>query len=387
VKISGLRTMVAGTGWRNLVFLEVTTDEGLSGIGEATVEYREDAVVAQLGLAAERVRGLDPTNQSLLWRTLVTSDFMSGDVVGQGAAAGILTACLDISAQALGVPLHRLLGGAFRERVPVYANGWYRGERTAQSFGLLACKAVAAGHRALKVDPFGTAAALATSAQLREATELLAAIREAVGPEVEIYVDAHGRLTPARAREAAALFAEVGIGFLEEPVHPRDLRALRDLRGSAGVAIAGGERSIGRWGFRELIEGDCVDIVQPDGVWCGGPLEALRIAFMAELHHMLVAPHNANSPLSTAVACHVAAVTPNLLRLESFDDFDEAWVREAVVGAPRVEDGCLAVSQVPGIGVHLNEEVLREHPPRQVFVDFEQEGWEMRQADVDHGQG
>ena len=383
MRIDEVEVVVAGTSWRNLTYVKVTTDDGLTGWGEATVEYREHAVSAHIAFLNSIVRGLDPLSPSQIWARIVDADWYKGDIVGLAAAAGIITACLDVMGKVYKVPLYRLLGGPVRDRIPVYANGWYRGERTPASFGELAREVVERGHRALKVDPFGTAGTFATSSDLAEGAELVAAIRKSVGPNVDIYVDAHGRFTPAVARSAMHMLSDYSVRYIEEPVAPDNIAALCELRATSPIAIAAGERCLGRTGFRSLIERDAVDIIQPDICWCGGPLEVQRIAAWAELHQMVVSVHNANSPFATMVGCHLGASVPNFMVLESFDDFDDEWVASAFPGMPGVEDGMLPLSDRPGVGLEPDVEILAKHPPRPVFLDLNEPGWEMRQAVIE----
>jgi galactonate dehydratase len=380
--ITDVEVFLCGTSWRNLTLVKVSTDAGITGWGDATVEYREYAVAAQTTFIGRMCQGVDALSPARVWQVVVEHDFMSGDVVGLAAASGIINACLDIAGKAYGVPVHRLLGGAVRDRIPVYANGWYQAERTPETFARLAREATGLGHRALKLDPFGAAGLLATDADVDEAACLVGAVRDAVGPDVTVNIDAHGRFSPAMARRAIAAIAEHRIGFLEEPVAPANLKALHELRKSSPIPIAAGERCIGRTGFRGLVEGDCVDIIQPDCAWAGGLLEVQRIASWAELHGMAVALHNANSTLATMTALHAAAVLPNLLVVETFDDFDEPWVRDALPGLPPVDDGHLCRSDVPGIGVEPNEDALADHPPKATFMDMNLPGWESRQAEI-----
>jgi galactonate dehydratase len=384
LRISGLDVFLCGTSWRNLTLVRVTTDEGVVGWADATVEYREYAVSAHLGFLRHLLVGLDALAPARIWRAIVEHDFMTGDVVGLASASGVLNACLDIAGKARGVPVHELLGGAVRDRIPVYANGWYQTERTQERLAALARDVVARGHHGLKIDPFGDVGMLATAGDIDEAADLVGAIRDAVGPSFVINVDAHGRLAPAMARRAIDALAGSGIGFLEEPVAPANLAALHELRLASPIAIAAGERAIGRTGFRPLVEGDCVDIVQPDCSWAGGLTEVQTIAAWAELHGMVVALHNAGGPIATAAALQLAAVLPNLLVLETFDDFDDPWIREALPGLPAVDDGQLPVPDAPGFGIEPNIDALREHPPQASFMNIYREGWEQRQALLDH---
>jgi galactonate dehydratase len=382
LRITGLDVILSGTSWRNLTLVKVTTDVGIVGWGDATVEYREYAVAAHLEFLRHLVVGLDALSPAAVWQAIVQDDFMAGDAVGTASASGIVNACLDIAGKAYDVPVHQLLGGAIRDRVALYANGWYQGERTPQSFASLARDVVARGHRALKLDPFGSAGLVASGRDVDEAAELVGAVRAAVGPDAAIYVDAHGRLSPAMARRATEALAEHGVGYIEEPVAPDNLSALKELRTTSPIPIAAGERCIGRTGFRALIEGDCVDVIQPDASWAGGLPEVQRIASWAQLHGMVVSFHNANSPLATMTACHLAAVLPNFLVVETFDDFEEEWVRAAMPGMLDVVEGEVPVPSGAGIGIVPDEDALAEHPARPAFMNINVPGWELRQAVV-----
>ncbi|MGZ8722741.1 MAG: mandelate racemase/muconate lactonizing enzyme family protein [Aeromicrobium sp.] len=383
IRIADITVILAGTSWRNITLVKITTDDGLIGWGDATVEYREFAVAGHLGFLRHLLVGLDALSPAAVWQKVIGDDFMAGDVVSLASASAVINACLDIAGQAYGVPVYRLLGGAIRDRIPVYANGWYRGERTPEIFANLALDVTRRGHRALKFDPFGATGILATPADIDEAANLIGAVRDSLGQGIGIAIDAHGRLAPSMARRTIDAFSEFGITFLEEPVAPHNLQAVRQLRSSSRIPIAAGERSIGRTGFKPLIEGECVDVIQPDASWAGGLIEVGRIAAWAELHGMVVALHNANSPLATLTACHVAATLPNFMMLETFDDFDEPWLRDAFPGAPVVTDGHLPIPTEPGIGIRPNEAILAEHPPLAVFMNINEPGWEFRRAVVE----
>ena len=380
IRITGLDVYLVGTTWRNFVFVRLTTDSGIEGWGEATAEYREHAIAAHLEFLSHRLVGMDALAPGAVWERIVGEDFMRGDVVGLASAGGVMTACLDIAGKAHDVPLHQLLGGALRTHVPVYANGWYRGERAPATFAELARAVTERGYRALKIDPFGSSGALATRHEILEGATIVGAVREAVGVDVEIYIDAHGRFTPSSARFAADALAVHEVGYLEEPVAPDNLKALQALRDVAPIPIAAGERCLGRQGFKGLIEGACVDVIQPDICWCGGPMEARYISAWAELHQMVVSFHNANSPFATAVGCHVAAAIPNLLVMESFDDFDDPWISDAFPERFAVADGLMQVPKSAGVGITPDPEAFRAHPAQPIFLDLNQPGWEMRQG-------
>ncbi len=386
MRISALRTAVLGTPWRNLTFLTVETDEGLRGVGEVRMLNHTDALLGYLAEAGpNHIIGSDPFKIEDLVRRMFRNDFARAGEIAMSAIAIVEMACWDIVGQALGVPVYQLLGGAVRQRIPAYANGWYTVERTPAEFHAAAQKVVARGYRALKVDPFGAGFYELTRAEKLRSIALIEAVRDAVGPEVEILIEMHGRFNPATAVELARELARFAPGWFEEPVPPENLRALKkvaDAVAPLGVPVATGERLHTAYEFRELFELQAADIIQPDITHCGGILATKKLAAWAEAYYMLVAPHNVGGPVATAAALHLAACTPNFKIQEHFNDFADAWVQGAATGLPPVDpaDGCFALPQGPGLGIRLDEEFIAAHPREQVFFNLFEEDWHRRQA-------
>lgn len=296
------------------------------------------------------------------------------------ALATVEIACWDIKGKALGLPVYKLLGGAVRDRVKAYANGWYQVERTPEEFHAAARKVVERGYRALKLDPFGAGMFELDTEETARSVALVEAVRDAVGPEVEILVEMHGRFSPATAIRIAGLLAPFRPGWIEEPVPPENLKALAKVAAHTDIPIATGERLHTRFDYRELFELQAADILQTDITQSGGLLEAKKLAGTAETHYLLMAPHNVGGQISTAANLHLAATLVNFKIQEYFNDFADPHVRECVPGCPQVVDGYFTLPDTPGLGVELNHEVLARHP--QVAVDFNlfAEGWERRQA-------
>jgi galactonate dehydratase len=207
------------------------------------------------------------------------------------------------------------------------------------------------------------------------------AVRDAVGPEVELLVEMHGRFAPAVAIALARELEPFQPGWIEEPVPPENVSALRKVADHVRLPIATGERIHVRHEFRELFELQAADVVQPDITMCGGITEARKIAGWADAYYVLVAPHNVGGPVSTAAALHFAAATPNFKIQEHFNDFGEAYVKEAATGNPEVVDGYFAVPAGPGLGVTLHEDLVRDHPRRTVHFDLYSQDWHLRQAE------
>src|SRR5207302_3267785 len=236
------------------------------------------------------------------------------------------------------------------------------------------------GYHALKFDPFGAGFyELARSEKLR-AVELVEAVRDAVGPDTEILIEMHGRFNPATAVEIARELEPFKPSWVEEPVPPENLAALKKASEKITIPVATGERIHTRYDYRQLFELQAADIIQPDITHFGGLLETKKLAAWAETYYVLVAPHNVGGPVSTAAALHFAACTPNFKIQEHFNDFAEDWVKAAAPGNPEVVEGYFALPQGPGLGIKLNEEVIREHPQQQIFFNLFAENWHRRQA-------
>jgi galactonate dehydratase len=383
MKITDAETFVVGTDWRNLTIVRLHTDEGITGLGEARMVNHTDALAGYLAEAIPRhVVGHDPFRIEELVKKLGRDDFSrAGEVLSSGMAI-FETACWDILGKALGQPVYNLLGGAVREKVKAYANGWYRVERTPEEFHAAAEKVVERGYRALKLDPFGPGHYELERDEKLRAVALVEAVRDAIGPEPEIMLEMHGRFSPATAIEMAKMMEPFGLGWVEEPVPPVNLKALKKASEGipAGVPVATGERIHQRNDYRELFELQAADVIQPDISHIGGLLETKKLAAWADSYYVTIAPHNVGGQINTAAALHLAACTTNFKIQEYFNDFADPWVRETAPGLPEVIDGYFALPQGPGLGVELDEEVIAANPKKDVHFNLFAEGWEKRET-------
>jgi galactonate dehydratase len=382
LRISRLRAGVVGTPWRNLTLVEVRTDEGLVGAGEARMLSRTDALLGYLAEAEpNHVLGRDPFEIESLVQRMYRNDYgRAGEIVMSGISV-VEQACWDIVGKALGEPVHRLLGGRVRDRIKAYANGWYTVERAPEDFAAAARAVVDRGYRALKLDPFGAGSMELDRAELVRSVGLVEAVRDAVGPDVEVLVEMHGRFTPAAAVAIARELEPFAPGWIEEPVPPENLKALAKVSERVALPVATGERLHTRHEFVELFERQAADLVQPDIGHFGGLLETKKLAAMADCHYTLVAPHNVAGPVATAANLQLAACTTNFKIQEHFNDFADSWVREIAPGLPEVgDDGCFAVPTAPGLGVSIDWDAVAEHPRQPVRFDLFAEGWERREA-------
>jgi galactonate dehydratase len=386
MKISAVRPLVLGTPWRDLTFVVVETDEGLRGVGEARMINHTESLLGYLREASRNhILGSDPFKIEDLVQRMFRRDFARASEIMTSGIAVIEMACWDIMGQALGVPVYQLLGGAVRERIPAYANGWYTVERKADDFRTAAHRVVERGYWALKVDPFGAGFYELSRAENRRSVELVEAIRDAVGPDVEIFIEMHGRFNPVTAIAMTNDLAAFRPGWIEEPVPPENLRALQKVAQAVaplGIPVATGERLHLPHEYRELFELQAADIVQADVTHYGGMLAMKKLAAWADAYYMLMAPHNVCGPVGTAASLHVAASTTNFKIQEHFNDFADAWVKEAVTGMVEVDpvDGCFPLPNGPGLGVTLNEAFVAEHPPKDAFFDLFAENWHQRRG-------
>lgn len=380
MKITDVKTLVMGTSWRNLTFVKVETDEGLTGISEVRMNNRTDALVAYIDGAKRRhVIGSDPFNTEDLYQRLFRDDYgRAGEIVATGISV-IEIACWDIVGKALNQPVYRLLGGACRDKIKAYANGWYRVERSPEEFHAAAKRVLEKGYRALKFDPFGAGYYELSYEEKLKSVGLVEAVRDAVGPDVEILVEMHGRFSPYMAIEISEELEKFQPSWVEEPVPPDNIAALAKASDKINLPVATGERLHNKYEYRELINLQAADILQPDITQTGGFLETKKIAAMGDMCYMTVAPHNVGGPVSTATALHFAACTTNFKIQEHFNDFSEAWVKEAAIGCPEVIDGYFSLPNGPGLGMELNEDLIAEHPYREGSFNLFENDWHKRE--------
>ena len=376
--------MILGTQWRNLVHVKVETDEGIVGVGESRPLNKHETLVGYLSDISERyIVGSDPFEIERLVRRLTVEDYgRPGEVVMTGTAV-LEMACWDIMGKALGVPVYRLLGGAVRDKIKAYANGWYTVERSPQEFHAAAKRAVDKGYHALKFDPFGAGFYEMERTEKLRSISLVEAVRDAVGPDVEILIEMHGRFNPVTAVEMTRELAAFKPSWVEEPVPPENLAALKkvmDAVAPLAVPVATGERLHTLFEYRELFELHACDIIQPDISHFAGILNTKKLAAWADTYYMLVAPHNVGGAVSTAAALHLAACTPNFKIQEHFNDFDEEYVLQAAPGLPKVVDGYFSLPTAPGLGVTLDEAVIEAHPMQNVHFNLYSQDWHKRKA-------
>ncbi|MCE9591298.1 MAG: mandelate racemase/muconate lactonizing enzyme family protein [Planctomycetes bacterium] len=366
MKITDFQTFVVGTPWRNLTYLVLQTDEGITGVGEARVVGKTHTVCEYVRDVRRYILGQDLGDIEALYRRFTLEDFGSaGEVVMTGLAL-VEMACWDILGKKAGMPVYQFIGGKVRDKVPAYANGWYKVERTPEAYIQAAKRVVAKGYLGLKFDPFGAGDLELTRKEFHRSIELIEAVHTVTGKDVQIFCEMHGRFAPHQAVEVARAIEKFAPGWIEEPCRPEDVPALKYVAAHTSLPIATGERLYRASQFRDLFEARCVHVIQPDINQCGGLYEVKKIASTAETYSVMVAPHNVGGIVSTTAAIHLMATLRNGKVLEHFNDFADEEVKKCGSPYPEVIDGHFSLPTGPGWGLELNMDFIREHGPRRV---------------------
>lgn len=379
MKIEAANIYRIPTGNRKAVLLELIADDGTRGAGEAGIGYGVggDAATQMCREMVERfVLGRDAGEISAVWHDIYDGSFWTrgGGAISYAGLSAIEIALWDLKGRRLGVPVYELLGGRLRDALPVYANGWWLGCNTPDEYADAARTIVARGFGALKFYPLAVADSGSVlrhpqrrsldTAGISLAVERVAAVRDAVGPDVELMLDFAGGLATDQLLQICRRIERHDILFIEEPVDPGSPAALAQIAAGTSIPLAAGERAYGRPGFERLLETGALAILQPDVCNTGGLLEARLIAGMAEQRNLRIAPHNYGSTLATAVAAQFGAIIPNFMLFECFPDFDREPNYLAVLEAPLetgVADGELPLPDAPGLGVELVRANVEPH--------------------------
>ena len=340
---------------RNFVFVKIETNEGITGWGEATSGPK--AVATMVDEFGQRLVGADPAEIEKHWQTLYHHFHVRGGVVQMSAISGIEIALWDIKGQSLGAPVYELLGGKMRDRIWTY--GRWDGPTPEQAVAN-ATAHVERGLTALKGDPFEHRGIFIDRKSEDLAVEKMCAVRAAVGEDVELLVEVHGRLSPADAIRVGNRLEEHRPFYYEEPVPPQNLDALKKVSDHINIPIATGERLLTKFDYADLLPLHAVALVQPDILYAGGILETKKIAAMAEAHYVGIQPHNCYGPFATLAALHLDACTPNFVIQEGGI---HRWFADATIGDFPVQvDGYFGLPPGPGLGAAMNEEWLNAHP-------------------------
>ncbi|MGH2370731.1 MAG: mandelate racemase/muconate lactonizing enzyme family protein, partial [Chloroflexota bacterium] len=334
------------------------------GLGEASLHAYDDQLIAILREWVERyLVGKDPMHHELHWTRLYQDTPARGGALGATALSGIDIALWDLKGKALNRPVYELLGGPLRQEIRVYANGWYTNPGTPEQNAAEAREVVGRGFDAMKFDPFGQQNYYLISpeeAQLAE--DRVAAVRDAVGPHVDILVEVHAKFNVATAVHLGQRLERYRPFWFEEPVSQENVSEMAQVRRQVRIPIATGERLYTKFPFYELIKAEAIDVLQPDICNACGITELKKIAAIAESQHLVMAPHNTNSPIGTVASFHLAASLPNFLIQEYHAEFYEPWFFDLCPDQPRRTGNHVLLPPGPGLGITLDEAVARAHP-------------------------
>jgi galactonate dehydratase len=359
MKITDIEPVAIHYGNRDFVFVRVHTDEGLIGTGEGTLEGRARTVSTAIIELKDFLLGEDPLRIEHLWQKVYRHSFYRGGPVMMSALSGVDQALWDIFGKVVNLPVHQLLGGRVRDKIRVYANG-PRGDAP-EEIAESALQIKEAGYTAMKLCPFDATKPLDGQRAIRRARKVMEAVRSAVGPDIELAVDAHGRLSPTMGIALGQAIREFDILFYEEPCLPENPATMATVARECGIPVATGERLFTTWGFRDILEKQAASVLQPDLAHCGGISQGRKIAAMAEVNYASFAPHNPLSPVNMRASLHLDAATSNFVIQEWV--FDDPPVRDDIMINPVVvKDGWAEVPMEPGLGTDLNMEVCLAHP-------------------------
>ena len=362
VKIVSVDVILTAAAWRNFTFVKIQTDSGLVGWGEATLGWKETAVGELVVDYGRRyLAGASPFDIEDIWFKLYQIEHNTGPVM-YSAMAGIEMALWDIVGKACGQPVYNLVGGKVRSRVKAYANGWYSSAGDLKQLRDQAREVVSRGYKALKFDPFGPGGREISRSDLRTACRTVETVRQAIGDEVDILLEFHGRFSPIMALEAIRAMVPYAPSWCEEPIPAHNSESMAQVVAGSPLRVATGEHTYSRFGFLDLLERKGAHVIQPDITYAGGFLETKKIAAMAETYYVSVAPHNCDGPLKTIAGIHLAANIPNFMILETFEDYDVPWRAELTSAMPALRDGYYDVPTAPGWGIEVNESVAAAHP-------------------------
>ncbi|MGE5526808.1 MAG: mandelate racemase/muconate lactonizing enzyme family protein [Rhodospirillaceae bacterium] len=366
MKITAVKSYTVHPGWRkNLIFVKVETDEGIHGWGEAYSQYdRDRAVMAQLEALGPYMVGRSPFDIKHFTQ-FAFDDYAArrGSVELFCAISGIEQAMWDIVGKACKQPVYNLLGGRCRDKIRVYANGWSYGLKEPADYARAAEKVVAQGWTALKFDPLPAPWRTWIPKEAEErAVRVTKAIRDAVGPDVDLLIDQHRRLAPMHAIRLDKRLAEFNLYWMEESCQAEFTDELAQIRREIPIPVVIGEATYTKTGFRPLLEKRAADILNPDVACVGGILELKEIAAMAESFLVAMSPHNYNSTLvALASTVHASAVMPNFIITEYFLPFVD-FCDQISPNQLKPKNGYITLPTTPGLGIDVDEEALKKYP-------------------------
>ncbi len=361
MKVTDIKTFAVDCFRTNWVFVKVYTDEGIDGVGEATLEYKEKALLGAVEHIKDYLVGKNPMEIEKHWHAIYRDAYWRGGPVLMSALSAVETALWDTLGKYLGVPIYQLLGGRANDKVRIYVNGWFSGAREPYEFAEKAKIAVGRGVTALKWDPFGKNYLEISNNELDKAMRCVSAVRQAVGNEVDLLIEGHGRFNIPTSIKIAKELEQFKPMFFEEPVPPDNLDALKEVRDKSPVAISAGERLYTRWDYKRMFDLMAADYIQPDISHAGGIMELKKIAADAECRYIAFAPHNPSGPVANAATLQLAACCPNFSILEIMYS-DVSYRKDITDEKLTYADGYITIPDKPGLGIEINEDECLKHP-------------------------
>ena len=361
MKITDVKVYTMDSFRMNWNFVKIETDEGLHGWGEASLGTNEMSLEGMIKDLKRLVVGRNPFETEKLMFEVYRDIYWKGGPVLMSALSAIEMACWDIMGKFLNVPVYTFFGGKIRDKVKMYANAWFVGAKTPEEFAKKAKNTVALGIKALKWDPFGSSYMTISNEQMQKSSDIVGAVREAVGNNVDLLIECHGRFNPTTALNISRELEQYHPMFMEEPCVPDNLDSTAYVRMRSKVPIAAGERGYGIYAFEDMLEKKCVDYLQPDIFHAGGLMTGKKVAGMAEAKHIQISFHNPSGPVSNAAILQLAATVPNFCIHEIMltdGSFRKTVSNEEV----HFEDGYIKIPDKPGLGMDLNEDVILSHP-------------------------
>lgn len=363
MKITEIKTYAVNAYRTNFVFVKIMTDEGLTGVGEGTLEYKEHALLGAIKDLKDYLIGKNPLHIEQHVHMMYRDSYWRSGAVLMSALSAVEMAMWDIAGKYYGAPVHALLGGPVRDKIKMYANGWFAGAKRPEEFAEKAVAAVAMGVRALKWDPFGSAYLTMERRQFAESIDCVAAVRGAVGNDVDLLIEGHGRFNVETGVRVARALEPFDPMLFEEPVPPDNLDALAEVHRRSPVPIAAGERIYSPQMFRPFLEKGCADFFQPDVSHCGGISAVKKMAAMAEPYYISMAPHNPSGPVANAACLQLAGCMTNYAVLEIMLT-DVAWRAALTDEVVEFCDGAIKIPQKPGLSIEIDEEACARYPLR-----------------------
>ena len=386
VSITGVETYLVANPWKPWVFVELETSAGVTGIAEATTHDKPRTVAAAIDEMSNFFIGRDPFDTESLWLEMYRDEWFSKNIINTTVVSAIDMACWDIKGKVLDKPVYDLLGGPIHgSELRAYANGWYQDTGgTPEGFAEAAEQVVDDGYDAMKFDPFGTAWQAMSRKEQNNAVDIVGAVRETVGPDIDLLIECHGRFSAGQAVDIARDLDEFDPTWLEEPCPPDSINSLAEVSRKSPIPVATGERHMTKHDFYELVTRTDVDVLQPDLMNTGGITEGKKIAGLAEADHVDIAPHNPQGPVAGAIYGHFCTSIPNFRIQEMFQTYDVDWVDNLLKDPLVVEDGYMQIPDGPGYGIELDHNVIKEHEYTEEKVhtiDLWESGWEDRAQD------